>query len=571
MGLERVRVGYASAGQREAAYRLRHAAYARELGQHPENAEQRLTDRLDASNAYLVATVGEELVGSVSVTAPGGALSLDTYVSRGQLPFPVDERVHEVRLLTVAPGHRGGALAALLMYAAFRHVEAAGGTRIVGMGHGRALAAYRQAGARPLGLRVTSGALGFEVFTMTTTEARARAVAVAPLLARLRACDWRLPFPFTEPAGCFHGGASFDGVGERFDALERSTQVVNADVLDAWFPPAPGAVEAVAAHLPWLLRTSPPTECGGLLDTVAEARGVPRDALLPGAGSSALIFLAFGRWLTPASRVLLLDPTYGEYAHVLEHVVRCRVDRLRLEREEGYGLDVERLVRRVHDAAYDLVVLVNPNSPTGRHVPRPELTASLRRLPGRARVWVDETYVDFAGPDESLERYAAASRNVVVCKSMSKAYALSGARVAYLCGPAAVVAELRAWSPPWAVSLPGQVAAVRALQDPGYYAARWAETAVLRTGLAHGLRALGLDVVPGAAAGFLLAHLPGDGPDAQAVVDACRAEEVYLRDAGAMGTALGAHALRIAVRTAPENARALAALTRALHGHSRMP
>ena len=117
---------------------------------------------------------------------------------------------------------------------------------------------------------------------------------------------------------------------------------------------------------------------------------------------------------------------------------------------------------------YDLVVLVNPNSPTGQHIPRAKLANALRRAPAHTRVWVDETYVEYAGPGQSLEHFAAASENVLVCKSMSKVYGLSGARVAYLCAGPHQLEALRAITPPWVVSLPAQVAAVRALQNPDY-------------------------------------------------------------------------------------------------------
>jgi hypothetical protein len=56
---------------------------------------------------------------------------------------------------------------------------------------------------------------------------------------------------------CFHGGAFFQRVGERFDSLERSCAIVNADVLDAWFPPAPAVLGALCEDLPLLVRTSP--------------------------------------------------------------------------------------------------------------------------------------------------------------------------------------------------------------------------------------------------------------------------------------------------------------------------
>jgi histidinol-phosphate/aromatic aminotransferase/cobyric acid decarboxylase-like protein len=293
---------------------------------------------------------------------------------------------------------------------------------------------------------------------------------------------------------CFHGGAFFTAIGDEFDRLREKDRVISADVLDAWFPPSPRVVATLQEHLPWLLKTSPPTGCEGMVRTIARVRGVEPENILPGGGSSDLIFLALREWLPAGSRVLLLDPSYGEYAHVLEDVIRCRVDRLPLQREEGYALHPDRLAEALRQE-YDLAVIVNPNSPTGRHLPRETLEAVLASAAGNTRFWIDETYVEYAGPGQSLERFAAASRNMVVCKSMSKVYALSGARVAYLCGPADLLRDLRRFTPPWAVSLLGQVAAVEALHDPEYYAARYAETRTLREALAAELVRLGLEAI----------------------------------------------------------------------------
>src|SRR3712207_4948402 len=217
----------------------------------------------------------------------------------------------------------------------------------------------------------------------------------------------------TSRARCYHGGAFFQAVGDDFATLERSRTVVNADVLDAWFPPSPVAVAALRRYLPWLLRTSPPTGCEGLVRAIAGARRVDPSHVLAAGGSSTLIFLALREWLTPRSRVLLLDPTYGEYAHVLENVVGCRVERLLLSREEGYVVDPDRLHRAIRPR-HDLVVLVNPNNPTGAFVPRDVLQPVLQHIPERTKVWIDEAYVDYVGADQSLERFATRTENVVV-------------------------------------------------------------------------------------------------------------------------------------------------------------
>ena len=555
-------LGVADAEDREEIFRLRHEIYARELGQHAVNGAGTLRDALDAVNTYLVARCGGEIAGFISLTPPRApSFSIDKYFARAGLPFAFDDRLYEVRLLTVLQPHRGRELATLLMYGAYRWVEAHGGTRIVGIGRREVMDLYRRVGLEPAGLSTQSGAVTYDLVLGTIAELRRRAAEFSPLLARLEArTAWRLPFPFRQPASCFHGGAFFSAIGEKFDTLERRHDIINADVLDAWFPPAPGVIDTLAEHLPWLLRTSPPTDCAGLIETIAATRGVAPGNILPGAGSSDLIFRAFRHWLTADSHVLILDPTYGEYAHVLEKVIGCTVDRLALDRADGYAVNLARL-RAALRLDYDLVALVNPNSPTGRHVPRAELEAVLRTAPWHTRIWVDETYVEYAGADQSLEKFAAASENVVVAKSMSKVYALSGVRVAYLCAGPHQLEALRAITPPWVVGLPAQVAAVRALQDPGYYAARYAETAALREEFAAGLRALGWDVLPGIA-NFLLCHLPAHGPDARTIVQACRARGLFLRDTVRMGAKPGPRVIRIAVKDAATNARMLDILRR---------
>ena len=564
----RYRLARATAADRAEIHRIRHQVYATELRQHPENPDGRLEDALDAANEYLVASAGGRIAGFVSITPPeAGRYSVDKYLPRAELPVPRDSGLYELRLLTVLPGHRRSQVAALLMYAAFRWASSRGASHLVALGRvGAPAQLYARAGLRSSGRRVRSGEVEFEVMSATLDEVRTRVAALPGPVARLRRhCRWELDTPFDEPAACYHGGASFKAIGDGFDDLGRAADVVTADVLDAWFPPAPGVVETLAAHLPLLLRSSPPTDCGGLLRAVAAARGVPYEALVPGAGSSDLIFRAFRAWLSPGSRVLMLDPTYGEYAHVVEKVVGCRVDRVPLRRESGYRVDPADLRQRVR-GGYDLVVLVNPNSPTGQHLPREALVEVLEALPPATRAWVDETYVDYLGQGQSLEAYAAASRNVMVCKSMSKVYALSGARVAYLCAPPALARELRALTPPWVVGLPAQVAAVRALADPEYYRARWAETHALRAELAAALRLVqGIDDVLEGVANFLLCHLaPGLG--AEEVCRAARRRGVFLRDLRTMSAGPAPGTFRVAVKDRETNRRVVEAVAAACRG-----
>ncbi len=362
---------------------------------------------------------------------------------------------------------------------------------------------------------------------------------------------------------CYHGGAFFEAIGNRFGDLPRRHDIINADVLDAWYPPCPAAVQAIRDHLEWIMGTSPPNHAEGLVETLAEVRGVAKEHILAAGGSSPLIFSAFRQWLTPSSRVLVLDPMYGEYVHVLQKVVGCRVERFRLLREDGYVFDPLRFAKTLA-TGFDLVAWVNPNSPTGRHVVPGEVQDIIRQCPPSTRFWIDETYVEYAGKGQSLEAFAASSNNVVVVKSMSKVYGLSGLRVGYLCGPRRHIDSLRGLQPPWSVSLPAQIAAVHALQATGYYAQRYRETHVLRAQLAAGLRAIGMrDIIPGIA-NFILFHLPDGGPDGESMIRLCRNRGLFIRDASEMGTAMGDRALRIAVKDARTNQRMLEIMEDAL-------
>jgi histidinol-phosphate/aromatic aminotransferase/cobyric acid decarboxylase-like protein len=564
-GHRKARIAPADPSDRPAIYRMRHDVYAQELGQHKTTPEHLLSDSLDDFNQYITAHIDGELAGFISITPPGfGKYSIDKYIAREAVPVPFDDALYEFRILTVSRPHRSSRLAGTLIYAAFRWIEERNGKNIICMGRKEILSIYLKFGMQPMNLQVKSGALTFELLKSTTERQRMVVERHHRFLKNVcREVIWDLDMPFFKPAGCFHGGAFFAAVGTSFESLERRSSIVNADVLDAWFPPSPIVIDSMREHLPWLMNTSPPTASEGMRTVIARSRGVDEENILPGAGSSDLIYLAFRHWLGKNSRVLILDPTYGEYAHILERVIGCQVQRLLLRRSDQYAVDLDEL-RLQMQMGYDLIVLVNPNNPTGRHIPREDLENILADVPAATRVWIDEAYIDYVGPGESIESFASRSDNVIVCKSMSKVYALSGMRAAYLCAAMHQLSGLIRITPPWAVSLPAQLAAVRALEDDAYYRNRHQETHRFRTELIDGLKRIGIREIVPSAANFVMMHLEPEHPSAAAVVNEVKKCGVFLRDVSSMGSELGARALRIAVKNQETNAKIVAALGRAL-------
>ena len=369
----------------------------------------------------------------------------------------------------------------------------------------------------------------------------------------------------TAPAAdgaCFHGGVSWEATG--LDFAKRDALVV-ADVLDAPFPPPPELLAELRENLPRLVTEAPPTHSEPLVAAVAEARGLDPSKILCSSGSSSLLFSLLPRLLDANSRVLLLRPTYGEYEHVLRHVVGCHVDSFDVN-PDTLELDAKALATVA--PRYDAVFLVNPNSPTGKHCP--DLGAFIDKIKGsKTWAWVDETYIDYVADviptastvrtpygvvmpaEKGVSLEPKAGPNLYVLKSLSKVVGLSGLRAAYVVGD---VAPYRRFVPPWAVPLPAQLAAVRALTDhEAYYRAARAEVCAAREELEREVAA----VLPAAkvhegCANFFLVDLP-DGMCATDVVERCRELGVYLR-------AVGDDRIRIAVRNDSDNKRIALAL-----------
>jgi histidinol-phosphate/aromatic aminotransferase/cobyric acid decarboxylase-like protein len=358
----------------------------------------------------------------------------------------------------------------------------------------------------------------------------------------------------------FHGGAFWDALGSSFDGLDQAPDIIGADVLDAWFDPSPRVLEKVREHLALALRTSPPTTCDGLVAAIAETRGFDRRQVAVGGGSSDLIFALLPRMVGATDRVLILDPMYGEYAHVIEHLIGSEPCRHALRAEDGFALDIDRLADDIRRLAPRLVIVVNPNSPTGRAVPGASIAFLAEAFPDTTFL-IDETYIEYVGAAHSVERATAHLRNLAVVKSMSKVYALSGARIGYLVAHPETLEPLARHLPPWAVSLVGQIAGIEALRDPVYYRARYDETHRLRERMTAALDGVPVTVYP-SACNFFLMRLHRHS--ASRVIDRLRTEGIYLRNGDSMSPRFADDHIRVAVKAEPANDRIVSALRAAL-------
>jgi len=315
--------------------------------------------------------------------------------------------------------------------------------------------------------------------------------------------------------------------------------------------------QAVAAIAPDLHRY-PDREAmelrGALADYLAAESGVRLEAeqVWAANGSNEVmhqLFLAFGG---PGRTAVSFDPTYSMYPEYARDTFTRYVT---FRRRPDFSIDVRAAVRQLTDVRPSLLILTSPNNPTGTMLPTDDLLALLREaLAINAVVIVDEAYAEFrtAGTPSALELLGQFP-NLVVSRTMSKAFGLAGARVGYAAASAAIVDALRIVRLPYHLSAVTQVVALTALQHAEVLQSQVATLRAERDGLAAWLADAGYEVVP-SDANFILF---GRFADRDAVWQALLDQGVLIRQSGPPGW------LRVSIGTAEENDRFRQALTQA--------
>lgn len=290
-----------------------------------------------------------------------------------------------------------------------------------------------------------------------------------------------------------------------------------------------------------------------LIAALADVYGVRLDQLLVSRGSDEAIDLLV-RAFCRAGRdaVLIQPPTFGMYA------VCARIqdaDVIEVPLAADFSLDVDAVLAAVTPAV-KLVFVCTPNNPVGRVVPRAQIERLVQSLAGRALLVVDEAYVEFADGGSVvnlIERYD----HLVVLRTLSKAWALAGARIGTLLAHAEVVALLRKLMSPYPLPQPSVDAALLALS--GWGRANTRQRVALVRGERERVRAAlqrvpdVRDVLP-SQANFVAVRFA----DASAVYQRLLEAGIVVRDVRRYA-GLG-DALRITIGTVEENDRLLTVL-----------
>jgi len=353
----------------------------------------------------------------------------------------------------------------------------------------------------------------------------------------------------------FHGGKFWRAIGQKFDNLKSVDKVISADVLDAWFDPAPDITSAINSSLPFLIKTSPPTDSEGLISAIAQHRGLSEENIIVSNGSSDIIFRLFPHIINDTSKVLLLDPMYGEYAHIFDEITPAYVIRYTLSKENDFNIKEDDFIEKIKSGNPTIVVLVNPNNPTGKYFEQAVLKKVIDIFPEVTFV-IDESYIEYIGGSSSLENDVASRSNLIVIKSMSKAYALSGLRVGYAVLPKELANKLSIFIPPWAVSTLAQMAAIIALQSDDYYAEMYRKTHNLRDEMVAAILNSNKNIrIYPSSSNFFLIELLDPDKKATEVIAQLENQRIFLRNCDSMSANFDNKFIRIAIKKREQNSR----------------
>lgn len=189
--------------------------------------------------------------------------------------------------------------------------------------------------------------------------------------------------------------------------------------------------------------------------------GVTADQVWAANGSNEVMLQLLQAFGGPGRTALGFAPTYSMYPEYARDTLTRWVV---AEREPDFSIDLEKAVVALAEHQPSVVLVPSPNNPTGTALP-PEAVATLCEAAGDGIVVIDEAYGEFrrTGTPSALEQLPG-HRNLVVSRTMSKAFALAGARVGYLAAAPEVCDALRVVRLPYHLSAVTQAVALTALR-----------------------------------------------------------------------------------------------------------
>jgi histidinol-phosphate aminotransferase len=297
-----------------------------------------------------------------------------------------------------------------------------------------------------------------------------------------------------------------------------------------------------------------------LRKALGEYVGFDPSRIVAGAGLDDVFMTLAMLLIEPGDEVVIAEPTFGIYRSLFT-LHGAVIRNVPLGPAPEFALDVSGMLDAVSDKT-KLVILCNPNNPTGHLFPREAIEQIVDGV--SCPVAIDEAYAEFSGIDH-LD-LVESRNNVIVLRTLSKFAGLAGFRVGYGIFPEVLVPYLQRVTPAFAniTTLSAEIA-IASLHDLDYLKANRDRIVTERMRVIVALDALP-DIQPfPSATNFVLFRLPV--ADSTSVLDALARHDIFIRRYGTPGWRLE-DCLRVSIGTTAENDAFLAALSAVLQEQS---
>ncbi|MFC3123393.1 histidinol-phosphate transaminase [Agaribacter flavus] len=314
------------------------------------------------------------------------------------------------------------------------------------------------------------------------------------------------------------------------------------------------APEASATEIDYtLFNRYPDCQPAGLLAAYAQYSGLKKSQIIATRGADEGIELVIRAFCQPGkSSVLICPPTYGMYA-ISAETFNVGVEKVPLNAD--FSLNVE-AVNRYQDQV-NVVFICSPNNPTGTEIPQCDIISVLEAYKDKGIVVVDEAYIEFSNQASQASLLATYS-NLVILRTLSKAFALAGIRCGFALASEDIVTTLLKVIAPYPVPAPVEQIATKALSSEGLETTK-SRVNTLNAELDRVTKTLvaieGLSIVGGTAGNFVLFRHQHNSALMQYLVS----QNLYIRDQSKQ--LLLDKCLRITVGTAHQNERLLSAIS----------
>ncbi len=236
-------------------------------------------------------------------------------------------------------------------------------------------------------------------------------------------------------------------------------------------------------------------------NALARRLNLAPEQIAMGQGSNELIVLLCHVFLEPGDELVCSERAFAIY-HIAARLYQGHA--VEAPMRGGFTHDLDAM-RAAITPRTRMVIIGNPNNPTGTMVGQAELDRFIESLPPGLPVVVDEAYIELVPPERQPDmlKHIRAGRSVFVLRTFSKAYGLAGLRLGYAAGPAAGMDALNRVRQPFNVSAMAQAAALAALEDERHVERTRRLTSSGLRRIARECRHRGLEVVP-SVANFML-------------------------------------------------------------------